>query len=235
MSLPTDTSAPAAKPSQTEKPLLICFAHRRWREDDARVRELMTRAARDHRVIVFDDPMTDGAGAGSLEREEAGDDLLVATPHLPPRLADRTANALLRKLLDDLLAETGQPTVIWLMSPPAMAFSSHLTPATRIYDCAEDLAARPNAPATLQLLERRVLGRVDLVFAGTPEMFARQTGRHAAVRLAVNPPRGDAAAWDETWQSMQGEILALTNGSRPAVRHTRERVLDINLSEAVGA
>ncbi|PSC05175.1 hypothetical protein SLNSH_10195 [Alsobacter soli] len=222
--------------TSTGKPLLLCFSHRRWREQDARLCSLMTRAAGDHRVLVFEEPILDGSGSGAMECRDEGSGVAVATPHLPPRLADRTANALLRKLLDDLMAERGQPAVIWIASPAAMAFSSHLNPDLRIYDCAEDLAARPNAPATLPLLERRVIGRVDVVFAATRALYDRQKARHGTVRLAPNAPTGDDGGWDALWKGIRSEMERMRpQGARAPVRHTRERVLAIDLSEAVGA
>ena len=125
----------------------------------------MSRAAADYRVVVFEEPVLDGQGAGELTQRRDGD-VEILQPHLPPRLADRTANAALRKLLDDYQAGdvAGRDPVADLSRRDGI---HSVTPRLRIYDCVEDLASRPNAPATLPLLERRVLGRVDVVIAAT--------------------------------------------------------------------
>jgi hypothetical protein len=184
--------------------VLLCFPYRRWTDEDPRLRELMTRAAADYKVVVFEEPLLDGQGAGELTRSRHGE-VDVLQPHLPPRLADRTANAALRKLLDDYQADTAPAEILWLISPAAMAFSSHLTPKLRLYDCVEDLAARPNAPATLPLLERRVLGRVDVVITATQPLFQLQSGRHKAVKLMA-PSSPGPEGWDGLWQAIRTEI-----------------------------
>ena len=184
--------------------MLLCFPFRRWADEDPRLRELMTRAAVDYKVVVFEEPILDGHGAGELTHWREGE-VDVLQPHLPPRLADRTANAALRKLLDDYQAENAPAEIVWLISPAAMAFSSHLAPRLRIYDCVEDLAQRPHAPATLPLLERRVLGRVDVVIAATQSLFEQQRGRHKAVKLMA-PSSQTPEGWDKLWSVMRAEI-----------------------------
>ncbi|WP_460448653.1 glycosyltransferase family protein [Alsobacter sp. SYSU BS001988] len=207
--MPSTTSLSLAPSSprvsrQEDKPVLLCFPYRRWTDEDPRLRELMSRAAADYRVVVFEEPVLDGQGAGELTHRRDGD-VEILQPHLPPRLADRTANAALRKLLDDYQAGTSPAEILWLISPAAMAFSSHVTPKLRIYDCVEDLASRPNAPATLPLLERRVLGRVDVVITATKPLFELQRFRHKAVKL-IALSSATPEGWDGLWSAMRSEI-----------------------------
>ena len=163
------------------RPLLICFSHLRWNFVFQRPQHLLTRAARTHRVAVYEEPVFGDAEIPSLEVTEAAPSICVLVPHLPHGMSERGVTIAQRALLDDYIAEAGQPEALWYYSPLAMAFSAHVSAPVRIYDCMDELSGFKNAPASLPLMERRLLGRADLVFTGGMSLYEAKRHRHHSV------------------------------------------------------
>ncbi len=140
----------------------------------------MTRGARDGRVYFFEEPIRDAALASlSLERQGG---LTIAVPHLPDGLNAATETALLRALLDDLIAqEEIVAYTLWYYTPMALAFSRHLSPALIVYDCMDELSAFAQAPPALHELEAELLLRADLVFTGGQSLYEAKRHRHPSV------------------------------------------------------
>lgn len=178
---PANSSGQSLSPIDPgSRPLLLCFSHLRWDFVWQRPQHLLSRAAQTHRVIVFEEPVI-GQGEPRLAVENRPGGIMLAVPHLPQGLAERAANAALRKLLDGLLAAQGQPAVLWYYSPMMMAFSSHVRAPVRVYDCMDELSAFKNAPQLLPSLERRLFARADLVFTGGRSLYEAKKGKHHSV------------------------------------------------------
>ncbi|WP_254738060.1 glycosyltransferase family 1 protein [Alsobacter ponti] len=153
----------------------------RWDFVWQRPQHLLSRAARTYRVIVFEEPIVEAIAEPRLDMAAKGGGVTVATPVLPEGLSERGTMAAQRKLLDAMLAETGQPSALWYYSPMAMAFSSHLTAKVVVYDCMDELTAFKNAPVLLPLMERRLFKQADLVFTGGVSLYEAKKGRHRSV------------------------------------------------------
>lgn len=162
-------------------PLLLCFSHLRWNFVFQRPQHLLTRAARTHRVAVFEEPVFGDVDIPRLEVTEAAPSISVLVPHLPEGMSERSAAIAQRSLLDEYIADAGQPEALWYYSPLAMAFSAHVAAPVRIYDCMDELSGFRNAPATLPLMERRLLGRADLVFTGGMSLYEAKRQLHPSV------------------------------------------------------
>ena len=66
------------------RPLLLCLSHLRWNFVFQRPQHLLTRAARDHDVVFFEEPVfKPGVPAPRLERHPVPEGVLVAVPVLP--------------------------------------------------------------------------------------------------------------------------------------------------------
>ncbi|MFC7737652.1 glycosyltransferase [Roseomonas sp. GCM10028921] len=144
----------------------------------------MARAARDWHVIVLEDPRFEPPAPDlpRLERRVVEGGVELASPVLPywdgvPGSVERIQRA----LLDLLLAEEGQPDLVWYYTPLAQSFAGHLTPRLVVYDCMDELSAFKDASPGLLLEERRLLRRADLVFTGGASLYEAKRGLHPHV------------------------------------------------------
>ncbi|MDF2763396.1 MAG: glycosyltransferase [Rhodospirillales bacterium] len=176
---------PAKTPTVTASDrasLLICFSHLRWNFVYQRPQHLMTRAARTHGLLFFEEPVFETGIKPRLDLSAAKGGVTVATPVLPERLSPEMIAAAQRALLDRHLAgESGRNLIFWHYTPMALAFNDHLRPDLRIYDCMDELSAFKDAPPQLMQLERRLFEKVDLVFTGGQSLFEAKRHRHPSV------------------------------------------------------
>ncbi|MBU8536856.1 glycosyltransferase [Falsiroseomonas tokyonensis] len=142
----------------------------------------MTRAARDHEVIFFEEPVAGEVPAPRLDLTQEPGGVLRAVPVLPPGMDEQARLAAQRSLLDGLLAErAGQPLVAWFYTPMALGFADHLKPDVTVYDCMDELSAFRGAPPAMLEMERRLLERADLVFTGGRSLYEAKQDRHPQV------------------------------------------------------
>jgi UDP-galactopyranose mutase len=166
------------------RPILLCLSHLHWDLVLQRPQHLLTRAARNWRVIYFEEPrfLPPAPDLPRLDRREVFPGVEVVSPVLPfwdgvPGSVERMQ----RPLLDALLAEAGQPDVIWYYTPLAQSFAGHLSARVTIYDCMDELSAFRGASPQLLLEERRLLRRADLVFTGGFSLHQAKQGLHPDV------------------------------------------------------
>ncbi len=166
------------------RPLLLCLSHLRWDLVLQRPQHLLTRAVRDWRVVFFEEPRFEPPADDlpRLQRRMVAEGVEVVTPVLPywdgiPGSVERMQ----RPMLDAMLADEGQPDVVWYYTPLAQSFAGHLTPRVTVYDCMDELAAFKGASPQLLLEERRLLRRADLVFTGGQSLYEAKQGLHADV------------------------------------------------------
>ncbi len=101
----------------------------------------MSRFARDHHVIIWEEPIFDAKGEPSLDLSIcAKSGVTVAVPHLNPNEGDLHARQL-RRLLDELMATRSGPLIRWYYTPMMLAFSRHLDARCTVYDCMDELSA----------------------------------------------------------------------------------------------
>src|SRR6185312_7607699 len=98
---------------------VICFSHLRWDFVLQRPQHLMSRFAKTHRVIFWQEPEAGPEGARASLRVEtcAASGVIVVAPVLPPDLAGDDQIPVLRALLDDFLAGDAGPLVRWYYTP----------------------------------------------------------------------------------------------------------------------
>lgn len=169
-------------PNSCARPHLLCLSHLRWDFVTQRPQHLMTRAAREHEVTFFEEPLVDAnAPATGALRTTQDEGVRVVTPILRPDMdaADRTEA--LRALLDRALPTGGDVDVAWYYSPMMLAISRHLQPDVTVYDCMDELSAFLHAPAELRALEAELMDRADLVFTGGLSLFDARKNRHPSV------------------------------------------------------
>ena len=111
-------------------------------------------------------------------------DVTVVTPHLPPGLDPTDIDAVQRVLLDQLLAQLGGPLdIVWYYTPMAFPFAGHLKPRKVVFDVMDQLSAFDGASLRLALLERQLLRRADIVFAGGRSLAEAKRRVHGDVHL----------------------------------------------------
>src|SRR6185503_6311358 len=91
----------SSQPNETQ-PDLVCFSHLRWDFVYQRPQHLLSRAARNRRVFVVEEPIFDN-GSIRLDVSERDDGVTVVVPYLPEGLSSEVARqAALRNLVDRL-------------------------------------------------------------------------------------------------------------------------------------
>ncbi|MBC7896242.1 MAG: glycosyltransferase [Cytophagaceae bacterium] len=160
---------------------LVCFSHLRWRWVYQRPQHLLTRAARDRRVFVLEEPEFAG-DAPSFTRESVAPGVTVIRPSLPVGTGDVDGVTLQREILDRWLEEDGvEPGTLWYYTPQALPFSSHVQAALTVYDCMDELTLFAGARPELRLLERQLLARSSVVFTGGYSLYEAKRRLHSNV------------------------------------------------------
>lgn len=162
-------------------PDLVCLSHLRWDWVFQRPQHLMTRAARDRRMFFFEEPIL-GTGAARLEITSPHPNVWVVVPHIPENIGSQNLHSALRHLLDLLFRQQDiAQYVLWYYTPMALEFTRHLEPASRVYDCMDELSAFAGAPASLKALETELMRTCDVVFTGGYSLYEAKLRRHPNV------------------------------------------------------
>lgn len=176
---PTDAAAPAVHPSDAQ-PGLICFSHLRWNFVFQRPQHLMSRFARERRVIYWEEPEPAlpecHPALGIRTCAETG--VVVVTPSIPEGLTGEKRTAVLKELLDGFLAGEAGPLIHWYYTPMMLPFAQHVPASCTVYDCMDELANFRFAPAELLQLEQQLLQRADVVFTGGYSLYEAKRNRH---------------------------------------------------------
>jgi UDP-galactopyranose mutase len=160
---------------------LLCISHLRWDFVWQRPQQLLSRFARQRRVVFVEEPLS-GEGPARLERARRGESVTLVTPHLPAGLPpDRVAGEQAR-LLEELAGELGR-FVLWLYTPMAVDYTRGLGPLAVVYDCMDELSAFALAPDHIAEREAELFDLADLVFTGGASLYEAKRGRHHDVHL----------------------------------------------------
>ena len=145
----------------------------------------MTRFARDHRVVFWEEPVPSAVDEASLTvRTDAESGVRIATPHLPAGLDAKQTTETLRELLDDIVAAERQPVMRWYYTPMMIDFSRHLDASCTVYDCMDELSAFRFAPPELLQREEELLRLADIVFTACTKRRAADTPMSSPSRRA---------------------------------------------------
>lgn len=161
---------------------LVCLSHLRWDFVYQRPQHLLSRCARERRVIFFEEPHFGDDLRLDVRRSEEG--VLVAVPHLPESVRGRREHeeALSQALLSRLFAEQQvREHVLWYYTPMPVAWTRHLRPLGVVYDCMDELSAFKFAPSELVEREAELFRRADLVFTGGQSLYEAKRGKHPHV------------------------------------------------------
>jgi glycosyltransferase involved in cell wall biosynthesis len=169
--------------SEKSPALLLCLSHLRWDFVWQRPQHLLSRAASDFRVIVFEEPVFKPGATPHLDVSERANGVTVAFPVLRSGMSAAEIEAQQRRLLDGLLAaERPQELVLWYYTPMAIAFSGHVEPDFCVYDNMDELSAFAGASPEMIANEVELLSRADVVFTGGLSLYEAKRDRHPRVR-----------------------------------------------------
>ena len=173
----------AGHESRAPMQTLIVFSHLRWDFVYQRPQHLLSRLARDFRVLFFEEPVR-GNLTPFLERLSPCRNVEVLRPHTTVDAGGFHDEQLpeLQPLLVEYLRDFGiDDYIAWFYTPMALPLLSGLAPRAVIYDCMDELSAFRNAPRQMLQRESALLKRADLVLTGGPSLYEAKRSLHENV------------------------------------------------------
>ncbi|HEX2195270.1 MAG TPA: glycosyltransferase [Candidatus Limnocylindria bacterium] len=215
---------------------LVCFSHLRWDFVYQRPQHLMSRAARDARVVLIEErEVREGAEPG-VAVTTSREGVRVCRPIVPSGRTGADADRLEKRLVSELLAREGvRSPIVWHYSPMAEPLSRDIDASAVIYDCMDDLAAFRFAPPGLRALERRLLHRADLVFTGGQSLYRAKRSQHSSVHAF--PSGVDVPHFAQARSTPRLPIPSDLTMTRPILLYVGvlDERIDMGLIEAVAA
>ena len=182
MALPTPTALTKITGVAPEASVLLCLSHLRWNFVFQRPQHLLTRAAKTHLVLYFEEPLYESVGRPVLRATDVAPGLRVLTPVLPEGTTPSQAITMQRSLLNNALAAVNYDRlVLWYYTPMALPFSDHVECDVCVYDCMDELSAFKNAPRELVQMERLLMQRADVVFTGGQSIYEAKRRLHKSI------------------------------------------------------
>lgn len=157
---------------------LVCFSHLRWGFVFQRPNHLLTRFSKHQRVFFIEEPIFHD-GEDKLQIENYNDNLFVVTPYIKGGLDETEVHNRQRKFISNLLTNMKVDRFFsWYYTPMALPFTNHLTPELTIYDCMDELSAFKFAPPQLNVLEKELFKKADIVFTGGNSIYESKKNAH---------------------------------------------------------
>jgi glycosyltransferase involved in cell wall biosynthesis len=184
---------------------IVCLSHLRWNFVHQRPQHLMTRAARNRRVLYVEEPIFGESVSASMYLRSTSSGVTVAVPMLPAGMLPADAEEVQARLLQQVIPELQFSSyVAWLYTPMAVPLLQWLTPVATVYDCMDELSAFRGAPPELGLREATLLQGADLVFTGGQSLYRAKRHLHHNVHCfpsavdydhfaTARQPQGDPA------------------------------------------
>ena len=182
MALQIPTALSRTKGTSSETSLLFCLSHLRWNFVFQRPQHLLTRAAKGHKVVYFEEPIYENVPKPFMRAVEPSTNIRVLTPVLPEGTPATRAIDLQRSLVNNALASIQyDQLILWYYTPMALPFTDHVECDVCVYDCMDELSAFKNAPRELIQLERLLMQRADLVFTGGQSIYEAKRRLHKSI------------------------------------------------------
>ena len=158
---------------------IVCISHLRWDFVLQRPQHLLSRAAREGRVLYVEEPMW-GDCEPHMDVTARSSGVLVAVPHLPEYL--RGELDIQRELLDAAVrTHIGEEFILWYYTPMGLPFSNHLGAAAVVYDCMDELSAFAGAAEEMKTNEAELFRVADVVFTGGRSLYEAKRRHHPHV------------------------------------------------------
>jgi UDP-galactopyranose mutase len=155
---------------------LLVFSHLRWDFVYQRPQHLLSRLAKQWRVIYVEEPLF-RPGNPTAELQEVAPGITVVRFHTPiaaPGFHDEQL-PVLRGLLQTALADLALSDYgVWFYTPMALPLLTDLQPVAITYDCMDELSAFRNSPKQLVQRETALLRIANVVFTGGPSLYRQK-------------------------------------------------------------
>ncbi|HEX2531570.1 MAG TPA: glycosyltransferase [Burkholderiaceae bacterium] len=172
-------------------PAVIVFSHLPWNFSNGRPQQLLTRLAKDYRIVFVEEPVCCEDENGFRTYSPAPN-VEVYQPHTPidPGGCGGSRMSHLRGMVRQLAADHADH-IAWFYTPAALPLLQELRPRLVVYDCVSELAASEHAWPRLPQWEQAMLEAADIVLTDGPSLYRTKRERH---RNAHCVPSGVDAA-----------------------------------------
>jgi UDP-galactopyranose mutase len=162
---------------------IVTFSHLRWDSVYQRPHHLLSRLARQHRVVVVEEPVpADTNPSWDIRSPVAGVEVFRPRTRAAEAGFSPEQLAAMVPLMDELRARIPPGEVVtWLYTPLALPLAGLLQPDALVYDCMDELSLFLGAPPELLVREAQLLERADVVFTGGRSLYRAKRDRHANV------------------------------------------------------
>ncbi|RYF36581.1 MAG: glycosyltransferase family 1 protein [Comamonadaceae bacterium] len=162
---------------------LIVFCHLRWNFVYQRPQHLLSRLARNWRVVFVEEPIV-GEAEQRLETFSPAENVQVWRPHVSATahgFHDDHISVLQQFVAQGIREQEIEDYWVWFYTPMAVPLMAQLEPRGIVYDCMDELTLFKNAPRQLVQRENMLLKEADLVFTGGPSLYRSKKDRHPSV------------------------------------------------------
>lgn len=164
------------------KPLLVCFSHLRWSFVWQRPQHLLSRAAREYRVLFVEEPVYAQVTGPSLDLSAGPGAITIVAPILPEHMKGSAGPAAHQSLLDALIEDMAAPEMVsWYYTPMALEYSHHVEANVCVYDCMDELSAFRGASPDMRQREQQLFRSAHVVFTGGQSLYEAKRSRHPNV------------------------------------------------------
>jgi len=183
--LPTSRKTPPLRPTSpgTDFPIIV-HSHLGWDWVWQRPQQFHSRLSQRHRILFVESPVARAEiTSAQVTLREVADypNIVVLQMAMPAERwndgawVDKERRRLVESVLSGPLGADFQDPVQWFYDPMAVtAFAGHLTRASIVYDCMDQLSKFRGAPAELVRRERELLAIADVRVRRRPENLEGQ-------------------------------------------------------------
>lgn len=164
-------------PSDSNSYGILAFSHVRWDFVWQRPQQLLSRFAKRHRVLFFEEPRFEEGIQPHVNVVCPMKNVFVATPRLPRDSAtDETMRFLLRRAVAVVNSGDFDSPLLWYYSPMQAAWSlGRFRVRGAVYDCTEEVSQLKDAPESLVRNEARLLSEADIVFTSGQDLYRKKS------------------------------------------------------------
>jgi UDP-galactopyranose mutase len=160
----------------------LVLSHLRWKFVYQRPQHLLSRCAKNHRVLFWEEPIYSETAEPKLRISAEGESVVLIVPDLPVGTDETTSFKVQRDMLRDFMSSTGiDDPVLWYYTPMARNFTRDIDAAAIVYDCMDELSGFRGAPPGLRAAEKELFEVADLVFTGGRSLFEAKQNHHPSV------------------------------------------------------
>jgi hypothetical protein len=162
--------------------VVLCFSHLRWNFVFQRPNHLMSRCARDRRVLFIEEPIYD-ADEPYLDQSEICPNLIRVVPHqLDDGRPGPEQDAITAGLLKEMCTRLAITDALhWYYTPMMLTVGEQLPNSLIVYDCMDELSNFLAAPPALREREKRLMSMADVMFTGGMTLYEAKRTQHPNV------------------------------------------------------